>query len=148
LRRHPKTIPAICRAGLRRAARLLVRLFASKNALLVIDESHQTVPQLGAMYKGDRSRKERWSNTDFDCRRRWITGPCDSRNSSICRRRPSTCRRRPSAYEKRLSGQVIEQVVRPTGLIDPVVEIRPVRAQVDDLLSEIRLRRRSMSAYW
>jgi excinuclease ABC subunit B len=88
--------------------------YLPKDALMVIDESHQTIPQLGAMYKGDRSRKETLVEYGF--------------------RLPS------AAYEKRVSAQVIEQVVRPTGLTDPAVEIRPVRAQVDDLLSEIRIR--------
>src|SRR6267142_350732 len=106
--------------------------YLPKEALLVIDESHQTIPQLGAMYKGDRSRKETLVEYGF--------------------RLPSALDNRPlrfeefeqmatqAHYEKRVSAQVVEQVVRPTGLIDPAVEIRPVRAQVDDLLSEIRLR--------
>jgi len=114
--------------------------YLPKNSLLVIDESHQTIPQLGAMYKGDRSRKETLVEYGFRLPSALDNRPL--RFEEFERLSPQTIyvSATPSAYEKRLSGQVIEQVVRPTGLTDPVVEIRPVRAQVDDLLSEIRLR--------
>ena len=127
--------------GAGRAAAVPVRLPAEERAMLVIDESHQTIPQLGAMYKGDRSRKETLVEYGFR-----LPSALDNRPlrfeefEHLARRRPSYVSATPSAYEKKMSGQVVEQVVRPTGLIDPVVEIRPVRAQVDDLLSEIRLR--------
>jgi excinuclease ABC subunit B len=110
------------------------------NSLLIIDESHQTVPQLGAMYKGDRSRKETLVEYGFRLPSALDNRPL--RFDEFERLAPQTIyvSATPSQYELKLSGQVVEQVVRPTGLIDPEVEIRPVRAQVDDLLSEIRLR--------
>jgi excinuclease ABC subunit B len=114
--------------------------YLPKNALLVIDESHQTIPQLGAMYKGDRSRKETLVEYGFRLPSALDNRPLRFEEFEHLSPQVIYVSATPSAYEKRLSGQVIEQVVRPTGLTDPVVEIRPVRAQVDDLLSEIRLR--------
>ena len=110
------------------------------NALLVIDESHQTIPQLGAMYKGDRSRKETLVEYGFRLPSALDNRPLRFEEFEKMAPQSIYVSATPSAYEKRTSGQFVEQVVRPTGLIDPVVEIRPVRAQVDDLLSEIRLR--------
>src|SRR5450631_2852170 len=114
--------------------------YLPKDALLVIDESHQTIPQLGAMYKGDRSRKETLVEYGFRLPSALDNRPLRFEEFEHMAPQAIYVSATPSAYEKRMSGQVIEQVVRPTGLIDPVVEIRPVRAQVDDLLSEIRLR--------
>jgi len=114
--------------------------YLPKNALLVIDESHQTIPQLGAMYKGDRSRKETLVEYGFRLPSALDNRPLRFEEFEHLSPQAIYVSATPSVYEKRVSGQVIEQVVRPTGLIDPVVEIRPVRAQVDDLLSEIRLR--------
>lgn len=110
------------------------------HALLVIDESHVTVPQLGAMYKGDRSRKE--TLVDYGFR---LPSALDNRPmqfEEFERLAPQTIyvSATPGAYELAKSGAVVEQVVRPTGLIDPVIEIRPVGTQVDDLLSEINKR--------
>ena len=111
------------------------------DALLFIDESHQTVPQIGGMYHGDRSRKETLVNFGF--------------------RMPSALDNRPLTFEEfenrvhqtvyvsatpgpfeltKTAGVVIEQIIRPTGLVDPPVEVRPIRGQVDDLLGEIRKR--------
>jgi len=114
--------------------------YLPKNALLVIDESHKTIPQLGAMYKGDRSRKETLVEYGFRLPSALDNRPLRFEEFEHLSPQAIYVSATPSVYEKRVSGQVIEQVVRPTGLIDPVVEIRPVRAQVDDLLSEIRLR--------
>jgi excinuclease ABC subunit B len=114
--------------------------YLPKNALLVIDESHQTIPQLGAMYKGDRSRKETLVEYGFRLPSALDNRPLRFEEFEHLSPQAIYVSATPSVYEKRVSGQVIEQVVRPTGLTDPVVEIRPVRAQVDDLLSEIRLR--------
>ncbi|MDZ3822692.1 MAG: excinuclease ABC subunit UvrB [Pseudoxanthomonas sp.] len=111
------------------------------DALLVLDESHVTVPQIGAMYKGDRSRKE--TLVEFGFR---LPSALDNRPlkfEEFERRAPRTIyvSATPGAYELRHSGDaVVEQVVRPTGLVDPAVEVRPVATQVDDLLGEIRLR--------
>jgi excinuclease ABC subunit B len=110
------------------------------NALLVVDESHQTIPQLGAMYKGDRSRKETLVEYGFRLPSALDNRPLRFEEFEAMAPQAIYVSATPSVYEKRMSGQIVEQVVRPTGLIDPVVEIRPVRAQVDDLLSEIRLR--------
>src|SRR5579859_7343691 len=110
------------------------------DALLVIDESHVTIPQLGAMYKGDRSRKETLVEFGFRLPSAMDNRPLRFEEWEHLAPQAIYVSATPAAYEKRVSAQVIEQVVRPTGLIDPAVEIRPVRAQVDDLLSEIRTR--------
>ncbi|MGB1580109.1 MAG: excinuclease ABC subunit UvrB [Nevskiales bacterium] len=108
------------------------------DALLVIDESHVTVPQLGAMYKGDRSRKTTLVEYGFR-----LPSALDNRPlqfEEFERLSPQTLfiSATPGNYEKENAGQVVDQVVRPTGLVDPQVEIRPVAHQVDDLLSEAR----------
>lgn len=107
------------------------------NALLVIDESHVTVPQVGAMYKGDRSRKE--TLVEFGFR---LPSALDNRPMKFEEweaRRPQTIfvSATPGKYEEEHQGQVVDQVVRPTGLVDPDIEVRPASTQVDDLLSEI-----------
>ncbi|MDP9008382.1 MAG: excinuclease ABC subunit UvrB [Pseudomonadota bacterium] len=114
--------------------------YLPKDALLVIDESHQTIPQLGAMYKGDRSRKETLVEYGFRLPSALDNRPLRFEEFEHLAPQAIYVSATPAAYEKRVSAQIIEQLVRPTGLIDPPVEIRPVRAQVDDLLSEIRLR--------
>ncbi len=108
------------------------------NALLVVDESHQTIPQLGAMYRGDRSRKETLVEYGFR-----LPSALDNRPLRFDeweRLAPQTIfvSATPGRYEMEKSGQVVEQLVRPTGLIDPHVEVRPVRTEVDDVLSEIK----------
>lgn len=108
-------------------------------ALLIIDESHVTVPQIGGMYRGDRARKETLVNYGFRLPSALDNRPL--RFEEFEARSPQTIyvSATPGPYEKEQADNVAEQVVRPTGLIDPQVEIRPVRNQVDDLLSEIRL---------
>ena len=110
------------------------------NALLVIDESHVTIPQLGGMYKGDRSRKENLVNYGFRLPSALDNRPL--RFDEFEKMRPQTIfvSATPGPYEKDHAEQVVEQVVRPTGLVDPEVEVRPVATQVDDVLSEINLR--------
>ncbi len=110
------------------------------SSLLVIDESHVTIPQLGGMYRGDRSRKETLVEYGFR-----LPSALDNRPlkfEEFERRSPQTIyvSATPRPYELQKSGAVVEQVVRPTGLVDPGVEVRPARTQVDDLLSEIHLR--------
>ena len=107
------------------------------DALLVIDESHVTVPQLGAMYKGDRSRKETLVEYGFRLPSALDNRPM--RFDEFEARSPQTIyvSATPRDYEITHSGEIVEQVVRPTGLVDPEVEIRPATSQVDDLLSEI-----------
>jgi len=114
--------------------------YLPKDALIVIDESHVTVPQLGGMYRGDRSRKENLVDYGFRLPSALDNRPL--RFEEFEERRPQTIyvSATPRQYEIDQSGAVVEQVVRPTGLIDPEVEVRPARTQVDDLLSEIRLR--------
>jgi excinuclease ABC subunit B len=109
-------------------------------ALLVIDESHVTIPQLGGMYRGDRSRKETLVEYGFRLPSALDNRPL--RFEEFERLSPQTIfvSATPGLYEAEHAGQVVEQVVRPTGLVDPEVEVRPVGTQVDDLLSEIRLR--------
>ncbi len=107
------------------------------NALLVLDESHVTVPQLGAMYKGDRSRKETLVEYGFR-----LPSALDNRPMRFDeweRLAPQTIfvSATPGKYEEEKQDQVVEQVVRPTGLVDPEVEVRPATTQVDDCLSEI-----------
>ena len=110
------------------------------NALVVIDESHVTVPQLGAMYRGDRSRKENLVAYGFRLPSALDNRPL--RFEEFQARQPQTIyvSATPREFEIQHSGAVVEQVVRPTGLVDPEVEVRPALTQVDDLLSEIQLR--------
>ncbi|MBB3343708.1 excinuclease ABC subunit UvrB [Luteimonas sp. RC10] len=111
------------------------------DALLVIDESHVTVPQIGAMYKGDRSRKETLVNFGFRLPSALDNRPLKFEEWEGRSPRAIFVSATPGSYEMEKSqGQVVELVVRPTGLIDPVVEIRPVATQVDDVLGEIRER--------
>ncbi len=110
------------------------------NALLFIDESHVTVPQVGAMYKGDRSRKETLVEYGFRLPSALDNRPM--RFEEIEAKAPQTIyiSATPAKYEIERSGAVVEQVVRPTGLLDPIIEVRPATTQVDDLLSEIKKR--------
>jgi len=114
--------------------------YLQDNALLIIDESHVTVPQLGGMYKGDRSRKENLVNFGFRLPSALDNRPLRFDEFDALRPQTIFVSATPGAYEKEHSDQVAEQVVRPTGLIDPQVEIRPVTTQVDDVLSEINIR--------
>lgn len=114
--------------------------YLPKNALLVVDESHVTVPQLGGMYRGDRSRKETLVEYGFRLPSALDNRPLRFDEFETMAPQRIYISATPGPYEYEHSGQIVEQVVRPTGLIDPVVEIRPVTTQVDDLLSEINLR--------
>ncbi len=109
-------------------------------ALLILDESHVGVPQIGAMYKGDRSRKQ--TLVDFGFR---LPSALDNRPMRFDEweaRAPQAIfvSATPGPYEREKSGQVVDQLVRPTGLVDPILEVRPAQSQVDDVLSEIRKR--------
>ena len=111
------------------------------DALLVVDESHVTVPQLGAMYKGDRSRKETLVEFGFRLPSALDNRPLKFEEWENRAPRAIFVSATPGKYElAHTQGNIVELVVRPTGLVDPPVEIRPVRTQVDDLLSEIHLR--------
>jgi excinuclease ABC subunit B len=110
------------------------------NAMLVVDESHVTIPQVMGMYRGDRSRKETLVEYGFRLPSALDNRPL--RFDEFEHLQPQTIyvSATPAPFELQRSGQVVEQVVRPTGLVDPEVEVRPVRSQVEDLLSEIHLR--------
>ena len=109
-------------------------------ALMIIDESHVTVPQLGGMYRGDRSRKENLVDYGFRLPSALDNRPLKFEEFEAMMRQTVFVSATPAQYEMTRSGQVVEQVVRPTGLVDPQVEVRPASTQVDDLLSEITLR--------
>ncbi|MBX3640785.1 MAG: UvrB/UvrC motif-containing protein, partial [Nitrosomonas sp.] len=114
--------------------------YLPKNALMLIDESHVTVPQIGGMFRGDRSRKENLVQYGFR-----LPSALDNRPlkfEEFERMMPQTVfiSATPADYEQKHSGKVVEQVVRPTGLVDPAIEVRPVATQVDDLMSEVNLR--------
>ncbi len=111
------------------------------DALLVVDESHVTVPQIGAMYKGDRSRKENLVEFGFRLPSALDNRPLKFEEWELRAPRSVFVSATPAKYELAKSGdQIVELLVRPTGLLDPAIEIRPVASQVDDLLSEITLR--------
>jgi len=110
------------------------------DALMFIDESHVSISQVGAMYKGDRSRKENLVNYGFRLPSALDNRPLKFEEYEALLRQTIFVSATPSEYESAHQGQVVEQVVRPTGLVDPVIIVRPARTQIDDLLSEIRLR--------
>jgi len=114
--------------------------YLPENALMVIDESHVTVPQLGAMYRGDRARKETLVTYGFRLPSALDNRPLQFEEFEKITPQTIFVSATPSVYEASHTGQVVEQIVRPTGLLDPEIEIRPVGNQVDDLLSEIRKR--------
>ncbi len=110
------------------------------DALLVIDEAHVTVPQIGGMFRGDRSRKETLVEYGFRLPSALDNRPLKFEEFEARRPQVIYVSATPRRQEIEASGRVVEQVVRPTGLVDPEVEVRPVATQVDDLLSEIRRR--------
>ena len=114
--------------------------YLPKDGLLIIDESHVTVPQIGAMYKGDRSRKDNLIQFGFRLPSAYDNRPL--KFEEFARMQPQTIyvSATPAQYEIDLSSQVVEQLIRPTGLLDPIIEVRPVATQVDDVMSEIRVR--------
>ena len=110
------------------------------DALMIVDESHVTIPQLGGMYKGDRSRKENLVEYGFRLPSALDNRPLRFDEFEKVVRQTTFVSATPAEYERQKSAQVVEQVVRPTGLVDPQVIVRPASTQVDDLLSEISLR--------
>ena len=114
--------------------------YLPQDSLMIIDESHVTVGQLGGMYRGDRARKETLVEYGFRLPSALDNRPLKFEEFEGKLRQCVFVSATPSDYEKRQSGQVVEQVVRPTGLIDPTVVVRPAGAQVDDVLGEIHLR--------
>ncbi len=114
--------------------------YLPKNALMVIDESHVTIPQVGGMYKGDRSRKENLVSYGFRLPSALDNRPLKFEEFESMMPQTVFISATPAAYEAEHSGQVVEQVNRPTGLVDPQIEIRPIATQVDDLMSEVNIR--------
>jgi excinuclease ABC subunit B len=115
-----------------------------KDFLLVIDESHQTIPQIGAMYRGDRSRKETLVEYGFRLPSALDNRPLKFEEFEAVVKQGIYVSATPARYElEKAGGVVVEQIIRPTGLIDPAVEVRPVGSQVDDLLAEIRQREKA-----
>ena len=109
------------------------------NALVLIDESHVTIPQIGGMYRGDRSRKETLVEYGFRLPSALDNRPMKFEEWEAIVPQAIYVSATPGHYELEHAGRTVEQVVRPTGLVDPIVEVRPARTQVDDLLAEIRL---------
>jgi excinuclease ABC subunit B len=114
--------------------------YLPNNALMIMDESHVTVPQIGAMYKGDKSRKENLVDYGFRLPSALDNRPLKFEEFEKIMRQTIFVSATPADYEATHQQQVVEQVVRPTGLIDPEIIVKPADTQVDDLLSEIKLR--------
>jgi excinuclease ABC subunit B len=114
--------------------------YMPKDALMFLDESHQMIGQLGAMYSGDRSRKTTLVEYGFRLPSALDNRPLKFEEFETRMRQVIFVSATPAAYENEHAGQVVEQLVRPTGLIDPEVEVRPATHQVDDVLQEIRIR--------
>ncbi len=115
--------------------------YLHKDTLIIIDESHQTVSQIGAMYKGDRSRKGNLVEYGFRLPSAMDNRPLNFEEFEERRGQTIYVSATPGNFElEKTGGEVVEQVIRPTGLLDPIVEVRPVRGQIDDLLEECRQR--------
>ena len=114
--------------------------YLPRNALMFIDESHVAIPQIGGMYNGDKARKENLVQYGFRLPSALDNRPLKFEEFEHLMPQTIFVSATPATYEEQHQGQVVEQVVRPTGLVDPVVEVRPVSTQVDDLLSEARKR--------
>ncbi|MEI7466073.1 MAG: helicase-related protein, partial [Burkholderiales bacterium] len=114
--------------------------YLPKDALMFLDESHVLIGQLGGMYNGDRARKTTLVEYGFRLPSALDNRPLRLEEFETKMRQVMYVSATPAAYEQKTSGQVVEQVVRPTGLIDPMVEVRPATHQVDDVLQEIRIR--------
>ena len=115
----------------------LLDYFPKNNFLVFIDESHMTIPQIRAMYHGDRSRKENLVNYGFRLKSAYDNRPLTFEEFDARVPQLICVSATPAEYELSEAGQVVEQLIRPTGLLDPIVEIRPTKGQIDDLLGEI-----------
>ena len=114
--------------------------YLPRNALMVIDESHVTIPQVGGMFKGDRARKENLVNYGFRLPSAMDNRPLRFDEFEAMMRQTVFVSATPADYEAAHTAQVVEQLVRPTGLVDPILHVRPASTQVDDLLSEVTKR--------
>ena len=116
----------------------LLDYFPKNNFLVFIDESHMTIPQIRAMYHGDRSRKENLVNYGFRLKSAYDNRPLTFEEFDERVPQLICVSATPAPYELEQAGQVVEQLIRPTGLLDPNVEVRPTKGQIDDLLGEIK----------
>ena len=116
----------------------LLDYFPKNNFLVFIDESHMTIPQIRAMYHGDRSRKENLVNYGFRLKSAYDNRPLTFEEFDERVPQLICVSATPAPYELEQAGQVVEQLIRPTGLLDPDVEVRPTKGQIDDLLGEIK----------
>ena len=116
----------------------LLDYFPKNNFLVFIDESHMTIPQIRAMYHGDRSRKENLVNYGFRLKSAYDNRPLTFEEFDARVPQLICVSATPAPYELGEAGQIVEQLIRPTGLLDPEVEIRPTKGQIDDLLGEIK----------
>ncbi|CAG0983605.1 UvrABC system protein B [Burkholderiales bacterium] len=114
--------------------------YLPRDSLMFVDESHVTIPQVGGMFRGDRARKENLVNYGFRLPSALDNRPLTFEEFERLLPQTTFVSATPAEYERTHAGQVVEQLVRPTGLVDPMLDVRPARTQVDDLLSEIRLR--------
>src|SRR5690606_12162960 len=114
--------------------------YLPNNALMIIDESHVTVPQIGGMYRGDRARKENLVDYGFRLPSALDNRPLKFEEFERVMRQCIFISATPADYAATHTEQIVEQVVRPTGLIDPEIIVKPADTQVDDLLGEIRQR--------
>ncbi|MBR9675533.1 excinuclease ABC subunit UvrB [Candidatus Woesearchaeota archaeon] len=112
--------------------------FFPKDFLFIIDESHQTIPQLHGMYKGDYSRKKNLIDFGFRLPSAFDNRPLKFEEVVPYMNKTIYVSATPAEWEVRVSGQVVEQIIRPTGLLDPIVEVRPTRNQIDDVIHEIK----------
>ena len=112
-----------------------------KDFVLFVDESHVTLPQVRAMYKGDRARKDSLVNYGFRLPSAYDNRPLNFDEFNERVKQMVYVSATPGEYERTRSGQVVEQVIRPTGLLDPEISVRPVDGQIDDLIAEINVRR-------
>lgn len=116
----------------------LLDYFPKDDFLLMIDESHMTIPQIGGMYEGDRSRKEKLVEYGFRLPSALDNRPLNFAEFEALVPQAIYVSATPGDYELKHSQQIVEQIIRPTGLLDPEVEVRPVKGQIDDILKEIR----------
>ncbi|HQT27593.1 MAG TPA: helicase-related protein, partial [Burkholderiales bacterium] len=112
--------------------------YLPSDAVMIVDESHVTIPQIGGMFKGDRSRKENLVEYGFRLPSALDNRPLRFDEFERVMRQTIFVSATPSTYEETHQQQVVEQVIRPTGLVDPMLEVRPASTQVDDLMSEVR----------
>src|SRR5690606_37033893 len=114
--------------------------FFPKDYLMIIDESHVTIPQVRGMYFGDKSRKDTLVEYGFRLPSAYDNRPLNFGEFESKLNQVIFVSATPAAYETEKSSRIVEQLIRPTGLVDPEIEVKPVKGQIDDLIGEIKLR--------